>query len=143
MGLFVVSTALMLTCRVRFRQLEQASTLHNILPMLRVACRPPARAAMLPSEPNNYFTNGVLPNGGAQKPSPPSPLLPTQRLPLSELCSRVHERMTAFLTREVQSRRLRSVQEQTKISLRVIQEALRRYKYGSRDKIHEEGVVGR
>src|SRR5262249_4866927 len=68
--------------------------------------------------------------GGARKPSPPSPLLPVQRLPLSELCSRVHERMTAFLTREVQSRRLRSVQEQTKISLRVIQEALRRSKYG-------------
>jgi len=106
--------------------------------MFRVACRPSGSAAMLPSEPSNYFSNEVLPNGGQRKPTLPSPLLPSQPIPLPELCSRVHERITAFLTQEAQTRRLRSVQEQTKTSLRVIQEALRRYKYGSRDKIHEE-----
>jgi hypothetical protein len=110
--------------------------------MLRLACRPSGSAAMFPSEASTYFSNGVLPNGGAQKPSLPSPLLPSQPLPLSELCSRVHERMTTFLTQEARTRRLRSVQEQTKTSLRVIHEALRQYKYGSRDKIHEEGIVG-
>ena len=109
--------------------------------MLRVACRPPGSTAMLPSEPSNYFANGVLPNGGAQKPSPPSPLLPAQPLPLSELCSRVHERVATFLTQEVPTQRLRSVQEQTRISLCVIQKALRQYKYGSGETEIHEGVV--
>jgi len=106
--------------------------------MLRSACRPPSGTAMIPSEPGNYFSNGDLPNGGAQKPSPPSPLQPAKPLPLSELCSRVHERVTTFLMQDVTTQRLKSVQEQTRISLSVIQKALRQYKYVT--KIREDEV---
>jgi len=122
-------------CRVRLHQLKQASTLTSPFSCLGPQCRPPGSAAMLPSELSNCLSNGVLSNNGVETHSTSLPLLPAQPLSLPELCFRVHERVSAFLAQDAPTRRLRSVQEQTRISLDVIQEALRRYKYGLGDKI--------
>ena len=88
---------------------------------------------MVPSEPDIHITNGVLPNGTVQKPPSsslwPSPLLPESPLPLAELCSRAHDRISSFLEQEVQAETLKSVQDQTRISLGVIQDALARFEY--------------
>jgi len=48
---------------------------------------------------------------------------------LSALCNKVHARITAFLDTEPATDRLRKVQEQTRLSLRIIDEALDRYKW--------------
>lgn len=51
-------------------------------------------------------------------------------LPLKETCRRVHDRVQEFLKREYQDgERLRDVQVQTRRSLGVIGEALKRYRY--------------
>lgn len=60
-------------------------------------------------------------NGGLIKDD----VAPTQSL--QEQCERVHGKVYAFLGREARTERLRSVQEQTRISLGVIGEALGRY----------------
>ena len=51
---------------------------------------------------------------------------PPQALP--ELCARVHARLEAFLHAEPASERLRHVQDQSRVSLKVIEEALERYR---------------
>lgn len=45
------------------------------------------------------------------------------------LCARLHSRITAFLDENVKSARLQAVQAQTRLSLKIIQEALDRYPY--------------
>jgi len=47
---------------------------------------------------------------------------------LRALCSELHARIEAFLQEDVKTERLKRVQEQTRHSLDVIQEALQRYK---------------
>jgi hypothetical protein len=74
----------------------------------------------------NVEVNGV----SVDRPQAALPLLPLgSALPLSEICARVRERVDAFLAEEPATEQLRSVQEQTRISLGVLDEALRRYKY--------------
>lgn len=61
---------------------------------------------------------------------PASPLVSDDiQLPFPELCARIHDRITAFLDEKHVSPRLQSVQEQTRVSLKVIAEALERYRY--------------
>lgn len=50
---------------------------------------------------------------------------PPQALP--ELCAKVHARLHAFLTAEPSTERLKNVQNQSRLSLQVIEEALERY----------------
>ncbi len=52
---------------------------------------------------------------------------PPQALP--ELCAQVHQRLEAFLRAEPATERLRQVQEQSRLSLKVLEEALERYGY--------------
>lgn len=56
------------------------------------------------------------------------PLLPSMQLPLPELCARIHARVTAFLDDEPKNDQIRAVQEETRTSLKVIEEALGRYR---------------
>lgn len=48
---------------------------------------------------------------------------------LAPLCAKVHARITAFLDAEPATDRLRKVQEQTRLSLKIIDEALDRYRW--------------
>lgn len=52
---------------------------------------------------------------------------PPQALP--ELCAQVHARVAAFLRTEPGTERLRNVQQQSRLSLRILEEALDRYRY--------------
>ncbi|KAF2143710.1 uncharacterized protein K452DRAFT_247045 [Aplosporella prunicola CBS 121167] len=58
-----------------------------------------------------------------------SPLIPDgdARLPFAELCARLDERVTRFLGESLSEARLRATQEQTRIALGVIEEALQKY----------------
>jgi len=47
---------------------------------------------------------------------------------LSALCSKVHARLAAFLNAEPSTERLRKVQEQTRLSLKICDEALDRFR---------------
>jgi len=49
-----------------------------------------------------------------------------ERLPA--LCAKIHARISAFLAVEASTERLKQVQEQTRLSLKVIEEALERYR---------------
>jgi FAD synthetase len=55
------------------------------------------------------------------------PLVTDTPLPFQEQCARIHDRIDAFLHEEQVSDRTRSVQEQTRISLGVIEKALDQY----------------
>ena len=46
---------------------------------------------------------------------------------LPTICAQVHDRLEAFLASEPKTERLRGVQEQSRVSLRVIDEALQKY----------------
>jgi FAD synthetase len=50
-------------------------------------------------------------------------------LPLPTLCERIHDRVTKFLQEDATDARLKTAQEQTRISLRVIESALEQYRY--------------
>lgn len=50
---------------------------------------------------------------------------------LSSLCAELHARVSAFLAEEALNDRLKKVQEQTRISMSVISEALNRYRYAN------------
>ncbi|KAF2188130.1 adenine nucleotide alpha hydrolases-like protein [Zopfia rhizophila CBS 207.26] len=58
---------------------------------------------------------------------PVSPLVPDTPLPLPRLCAKVHDRVVAFLDEKDISPQLKSTQDQTRMSLDVICEALDRY----------------
>jgi FAD synthetase len=58
-----------------------------------------------------------------------TPLVPESPLSFPDICARIHDRISTFLTEETNEQNLRSVQEQTRISLGVISEALDRYRY--------------
>jgi hypothetical protein len=49
--------------------------------------------------------------------------------PLRELCQVLHDQVELFLREELETEELRRVQEQTRASLEIIQEALKRYRY--------------
>ncbi len=49
--------------------------------------------------------------------------------PLRSLCRDVKTKIEAFLAEDIETEILKRVQEQTRLSLRVIQEALQRYEY--------------
>jgi len=59
---------------------------------------------------------------------PKSLLVPEEPLPLPDLCARIHARVSAFLEEEAPTARVRGLQQQTRVSLRVIGEALERYR---------------
>jgi hypothetical protein len=60
------------------------------------------------------------------------PLVSDIPLPFSDLCARIHDRIYDFLEKEDVSPRLKSLQEQTRTALRVIAEALDKYRYVAR-----------
>ncbi|KAJ4368252.1 3'-phosphoadenosine 5'-phosphosulfate sulfotransferase [Neocucurbitaria cava] len=55
------------------------------------------------------------------------PLVTDTPLPFHELCARIHGRIAVFLDAEDVSDRVKSVQEQTRVSLNVIDQALEQY----------------
>jgi FAD synthetase len=55
-------------------------------------------------------------------------IAPGQEEHLPALCAKVHARVTAFLAAQASTDRLRGVQEQTRLSLKVLDEALERYR---------------
>jgi FAD synthetase len=55
-------------------------------------------------------------------------IAPGQEEHLPALCAKVHARVTAFLAAQASTDRLRSVQEQTRLSLKLLDEALERYR---------------
>lgn len=55
-------------------------------------------------------------------------IAPGQEDHLPALCAKVHARVTAFLAAQTSTDRLRGVQEQTRLSLKVLEEALERYR---------------
>ncbi|KAH8728790.1 hypothetical protein GQ44DRAFT_608582 [Phaeosphaeriaceae sp. PMI808] len=57
------------------------------------------------------------------------PLVTDTPLPFHQLCAKIHDRITAFLDAKGAPERLKSVQEQTRVSLDVIQDALERYRW--------------
>lgn len=69
-------------------------------------------------------TNNV-PNSHAQ-----DALIPDTSVSFADQCARLDDRITAFLREDNEANpRLRAVQEQTRIALGVIEEALQRYRY--------------
>ena len=63
---------------------------------------------------------------------PASPLVHENTPPsFPHLCARIHDRVQAFLDEQAASERLKSLQQQTRISLDVISEALDKYKYAA------------
>jgi len=54
-------------------------------------------------------------------------IAPDHEPDLSALCAKVHARVTAFLDAQATTERLKNVQEQTRLSLKIIDEALDRY----------------
>jgi FAD synthetase len=88
--------------------------------------------------PKPQIGNPFLQQNGHPPSPPPSnqtptpftdPLLPPTQLPLPELCARIYDRVTAFLAEDATTEHLRSAQEQTRISLKVIEDALKKYRY--------------
>ena len=57
------------------------------------------------------------------------PLVADTPLPFPEQCARIHDRIAAFLEEDTVSDRVKSVQEQTRIALGVIDEALGQYRW--------------
>lgn len=55
------------------------------------------------------------------------PLVSDTPLPFHELCARIHDRITTFLDARDVSERVKNVQEQTRLSLDIIAEALEQY----------------
>lgn len=58
---------------------------------------------------------------------PASPLVGDTPLPFPQLCAKIHDRVVAFLDLEDESPRVKSVQGQVRLSLRVIADALDKY----------------
>lgn len=58
----------------------------------------------------------------------PETITPNDEPALPALCARVHARVAAFLAAEATTERLRKVQDQTRLSLKIIDEALDRYR---------------
>ena len=58
-----------------------------------------------------------------------TPLIPEKPTDLESLCGRIHSRIARFLEEDVAESTLKQVQEQTRIALGVIEEALDRYRY--------------
>jgi hypothetical protein len=78
----------------------------------------------------NLQANGVVHDVDVDAlPIASSPLLPSGSIPLLELCQTINDRVALFLAVDAPSERLRKVQEQTKIALDVIREALDKYSY--------------
>lgn len=69
--------------------------------------------------------NGTRPV--TETPLFPDSLFPEEQLPLGDLCERVHGRVMKFLETKGGNENIRSAQDQTRISLGVIGEALERY----------------
>lgn len=56
------------------------------------------------------------------------PLVSDTPLPFHDLCARIHDRISAFLDAKNVPERVRSVQEQTRVAVGVIDQALARYR---------------
>ncbi|EON60809.1 hypothetical protein W97_00018 [Coniosporium apollinis CBS 100218] len=69
-----------------------------------------------------------LPGGSSNhEPDQAPPMIPDGLLSFPQLCASIHDRVTAFLAEDAPTERLKSVQEQTRTSLGVLEEALERY----------------
>ena len=65
------------------------------------------------------------------------PLVADTPLPFPEQCARIHDRIAAFLEEETVSDRVKRVQEQTRIALGVIDEALGQYRWVVTESWHD------
>jgi len=72
------------------------------------------------------MTTGDLPARGSDSASPL--VCDSEPPPFAELCAKIHGRIAAFLDAEDVSPALRSLQEQTRVSLAVIAEALDKFR---------------
>jgi hypothetical protein len=136
-------------CHVRLRSLTDALTLRTSITPCRSSyssydCKhdnymnnirseeanvsfPSGPPAMQPHKP--HLGDHDISNRDTVIPSAtPESLLPDTQLPLQELCARIHERIEKFLGEEFADEGLRRVQSQTRTSLKVIEEALERYR---------------
>jgi hypothetical protein len=68
-------------------------------------------------------------NGGIAGSGKGDAFLPEQSLALPDLCAHINAKVTAFLDLEPKDEATKRVQEQTRISLHVLDEALKRYEY--------------
>lgn len=64
----------------------------------------------------------------ASSTDPATPLIGDTPLPFPQVCAKIHDRITAFLDEKDVSPRLQGLQEQTRIALGIIEEALDRYR---------------
>ncbi|KAF2739019.1 adenine nucleotide alpha hydrolases-like protein [Polyplosphaeria fusca] len=71
--------------------------------------------------------NGQLPSEIDALNRDPDPLVSDTRLPFPDLCAEIHGRIAKFLLQDTDDSRLKATQEQTRISLGVVEEALGRY----------------
>jgi hypothetical protein len=69
------------------------------------------------------------PNGVdvSSQPIASQPLLPSGEIPLAQLCRDINDRISLFLAEDAPTERLRKLQEQTKVALAVIREAMDKY----------------
>jgi FAD synthetase len=65
------------------------------------------------------------------------PLVTDTPLPFHELCARIHDRIAAFLDATDVSERVKSVQQQTRDSLAIIDSALEQYRWVRRGRWDE------
>ncbi len=82
----------------------------------------PSTASEQPPLTNGHiYPQRPLTNGDAD------PTIDDESPSLRSLCARLNARITAFLQEDVKADRLKSAQAQTRISLKIIQEALDKY----------------
>jgi len=82
------------------------------------------------------MTNGTVPSGNeshreadaSRNPATDSSVVQQQRS-LAEVCADLNQRVTSFLTASPESKAVKRTQEQTRISIKVIEKALEDYKY--------------
>lgn len=72
-----------------------------------------------------YDQHGPRVNGASEPASVPAPGTPP---PLALVCGELRRKVTAFLKEEPKDKVLRAVQDQVRVSLGVIEEAMRRYR---------------
>lgn len=79
--------------------------------------------------PETVLTNGHNYGNGhkSAERTDDTPFLPEEHLSLPDLCSHIHMKVKTFLDTTPKDDQMKRVQEQTRISLNVIAEALKRY----------------
>lgn len=104
--------------------LPSSMTLAPLLPSL-TSCPTAAKQETLTN--SHTLPHQPLANGHSDTSPPQNPIVGGDNSPLRELCTRLNAQITTFLHEDVKTERLKATQAQTRISLKIIQEALDRY----------------